>query len=132
MNQLFDEITDNLLTPIWQGLDSDYKRKYSMKIWEQFQNNLLSAAYTNNTSKFLQKITMRLPVQISEANAEKVKIICESENSNEILKAIRENAALLVLKVRVGNEERKEKFEKSKTNKIDAAETLGLFTGENQ
>lgn len=123
MSENFDEITNDLLIPIWQGLDPDYKRKYSMKIWDQFQNNLLSAAYTNNLSKFLQKITARLPVQISETNTEKVRAICESSADGEILKAIRENTALLVLKVRVANEERKEK--------INLSKTLGIEKGKN-
>lgn len=131
MNQLLDEITNDLLIPIWQGLDSDYKRKYSMKIWEQFENNLKSASYTNQLPKFLQKITSRLPVQIAEVNAEKTRAICESGEDTLILKAIRENTALLVLKVRVANEERREKFGKTKFEKINVSETLGLFEGEN-
>jgi hypothetical protein len=130
--ELFDEITADLLTPLWLGLDADYKRKYSMKIWEQFQNNLLSAAYTADLGRFLQKITSRLPVQVSEANAGRVQAICESGRDDEILKAIRENTALLVLKTRVANEERKEKRENTTEARINVPETLGLFTGENE
>ncbi|WP_414647349.1 hypothetical protein, partial [Chthonomonas sp.] len=42
------EIVDGLLWPIWRGVPPAYKKKYSRTIWEQFENQIRSSAYSFN------------------------------------------------------------------------------------
>lgn len=62
-----ETIATKLLTPLWRGLESDYKRRYAVKIWQQFESNIRSASYTNDVSRFMQLITMRLPISVRDA-----------------------------------------------------------------
>jgi hypothetical protein len=112
-----EEIANNLLTPIWRGIPSDYKRKYARNIWTQFESNLKSAANTASLSKFFQRLTQRLAVEITTKDCEIVMTFIQNQDDRTVLKALREETALLVLFVRVANEERKAEFEVRKTRK---------------
>lgn len=106
-----EEIADGLLTPLWRGIPSEYKKKYAKNIWEQFQNNIRSAAYTARAPEFLSKITQRLGI-VFGAEIESVTGIINAGHDRELLKMLREDTTLLVLLVRVANEERKEAYKK--------------------
>lgn len=114
-----EELTDRLLTPLWRGMSADYKRKYARTIWIQFEDNLRSAAYTGQLSTFLAKITTRLAIEIHREDAEAVTHVVTCPDEKAILKMLRDETALLVLLVRVANEERKAKFAKPKKEKAD-------------
>src|SRR5690606_41598815 len=55
-----DDIARDLLGPLWRGISSDYKSKYMRNIWEQFENNICSAAYTARLPNFMQHMRRRL------------------------------------------------------------------------
>lgn len=102
------EIADNLLTPIWRGIPESYKKRYFRNIWQQFEDNIRSAAYTSTLSKFLSNITARLGVALSEGDSAKVVSATTCGDDRAALKMLRDEATLLVLMVRVANEERKQ------------------------
>lgn len=109
-----EELAIQLVTPLWRGIHPDYKRKYARSIWQQWEDNLRSAAYTAKLSTFLAKITARLSIEIHKEDTESVTTVMLSGNDKAILKMLREETTLLVLLVKVANEERKAKFEAKK------------------
>ena len=106
-----ERLVRDLLTPLWQGVSPDYKRQYARTIWNQFEDNIRSAAYTAQLSKFLEKITLRLHIAIRQEQVGGVAAVINGGEDRETLKMLREEAALLVLLVRVANEERRERYE---------------------
>lgn len=106
-----EQLATDLLTPLWRGISPDYKRKYARSIWQQFEDNLRSAAYTGHLSTFYAKIVQRLDILLHKDDTEKVAAILHGEDKAK-LKMLREETTLLVLLVRVSNEERKVKFAK--------------------
>lgn len=116
-----ERLVSDLLTPLWQGISPDYKRQYARNIWGQFEDNIRSAAYTAQLSKFLEKITLRLNIDIRQEYVEQVAAVINCGEDRAVLKSLREETALLVLLVRAANEERREKYEtKHKKGKDDA------------
>jgi hypothetical protein len=109
-----EAVARDLLTPLWRGIPSDYKKKYARNIWEQFENNIRSAAYTARASEFLSKITQRLGVTFSGDEARQVSSIVGGGHDRELLKMLREDTTYLALLVRADNEERKERYNKTK------------------
>lgn len=109
MSDFHQQIERCLLTPIWRGVPADYKRKYQ-NIWEQFESNIKSAAYTAELPKFLSKITQRLGVAIHDTDIVAMTAFLNTAPVRETLHALRDDTALLVLMVRVENEKRKDKF----------------------
>lgn len=105
-----EEVATGLLTPLWRGIPSDYKKKYARNIWEQFENNIRSAAYTARAPEFLSKITQRLGVTFQGVDAERVSAIVGGGHDRTLLKMLRDDTTYLVLLVRADNEERKEEF----------------------
>lgn len=119
MSEFHQQIERCLLTPIWRGIPTDYKRKYQ-NIWEQFENNIKSAAYTAELPKFLSKITQRLGVNIHDVDIVAMTAFLNVAPARETLRILRDDTALLVLMVRVENEKRKDKFlEIQKSNPLD-------------
>jgi hypothetical protein len=108
-----EEVAEGLLTPLWRGIPSEYKAKYARNIWEQFENNIRSSAYTARAPEFLSKMALRLGIVIT-VGLDSVAGIINSGNDRELLKMLREDTTLLVLLVRVANEERKEEWKKKK------------------
>jgi hypothetical protein len=120
-----DEIlVQDLLIPLWDGVSTDYKRQYSYSVWNQFEDNLRSAAYTAQLSKFLEKITQRLNITLRTEYVARVAAVINCGEDKTLLKSLREETALLVLLVRVANEERHDRYEaqqqKGKKGKADA------------
>lgn len=116
-----EEVAENLLTPLWQGIPSEYKAKYARNIWEQFQNNIRSAAYTAHAPQFLSKIANRLAINLSESGAASVSDVISSAPERELLKMLREDTTLLVLMVRVANEARRESWKSNQAAKKEEA-----------
>lgn len=122
-----EELAQCLIAPLWRGISAEYKRKYARSIWQQYEDNLRSAAYTAKLSTFLAKIMTRLSVEIHREDVERVAAVMQSGDDNAILKMLRDETALLVLLVRVANEERKLKFAEKKNSK--GGEDANTHTG---
>ena len=106
------EMVSELLLIIWRGVPLDYKRKY-MNIWEQFENNIRSAAYTSNLGKFVNSICLKMSADIGKNKAERARAgqLLAEFDSRDVLKLLREETTLLVLMVRVAVQEKREAWE---------------------
>lgn len=124
-----DRLVTDLLTPLWQGISPDYKRQYARTIWNQLEDNIRSAAYTSQLSKFLEKITLRLNIDIRQEYVERVAAVINCGDDKAVLKSLREETALLVLLVRVANEARREKYEAKQKKGTDDADVLAGRAG---
>lgn len=98
-----------LLTPIWQGIPTDYKAKYKFTIWRQFEDQARSAAYTTTLSHFLSRICSRLNVSIHDAGTRDVLAVVASGHDRDVLRVLRDESAYVVTMIRVANEEKRAK-----------------------
>lgn len=112
MSELHDEAA-GLLWIIWRGIPADYKSRYRRSIWQQFEDNIRSAAYTNNLGKFVNSLCLKLSSQLGR-NAEdrdRAEVVLRSGQDRELLKLMREETTLLVLMVRIRQQEVREAWE---------------------
>jgi hypothetical protein len=101
-----DELVSKLLYPCWRGIDESYKSKYRQTIWQQFEDAIKSASYTDDLAKFWERLSRRLYCAPRAADSS---AIAEIVNSNDggILPMLREQTGILVLMVRVANDARR-------------------------
>ena len=106
------ELTATLLKIIWRGIPADYKSRYRRTIWEQFENEIRSAAYTGSLAKFINSLCSRLQVDLGRTEAERAvaQEILKGADDRAMLKMLREETTLLVLMVRVDNEEKRNEW----------------------
>jgi len=107
-----ETIAKNLLWPVWVGIPQDYKRKYARNIWQQYEDNIKSAAYTSNLRRFFDSLCQRLNVAIKPGDVKAVSDILSSGQDRTILRALRDDTTALVLLVRLQNEARKDAYER--------------------
>jgi len=98
----------DLLTAIWRGIPNNYKSRYRRNIWQQFEDNVRSSAYTSNLGKFVSTLCWKLQAQIGGEDSADVERILNGGHDRALLKLLREETTLLVLMVRVANQERQE------------------------
>jgi len=98
-----------LLIPIWRGLDSNYKSKYARSIWQQFEDNIRSAAYTSTLSRFFNNLSSRLEIAIDAAGLTDVQAALAVTGAAErtLLRQLRDETSTLALMVRLENEKSK-------------------------
>lgn len=116
-------IADQLITPLWRGIPTEYKQKYSLSIWQQFENQIKSAAYTSRLEQFLQSIKTRLDIVILESDVPHVVKFLGEAQPKEIMNILRHETALVVLMVRLENEQRREKFKETAKKPTESAKT---------
>jgi hypothetical protein len=114
-------IVDDLLWPLWRGIDSGYKKKYAQSIWQQYADNIRSAAYTDRLSVFFEKLSQRLSVTIRTEDVARVSAVLVSGEDTPVIKMLREDTLALVLICRLKNEDRKADYQAAQ------AETKGMF-----
>lgn len=116
----------DLLTGIWRMIPAEYKSRYRMSIWQQFEDRVRSAAYTNSLGKFVNSLCSSLQAAPGANAEERVKLeaILNSGHDRELLKLLREQTTLIVLMVRVANQERRDAFLASMEEQDD--ENLGV------
>lgn len=102
-----------LLMAVWRGTPADFKSRYRMTIWTQFENQVRSAAYTNNLAKFINQLCLKLNADIGKSPDERAEVerIANSGNDRALLKLLRDETTLLVLMVRVANQEKRDEWE---------------------
>lgn len=119
-----------MLVAVWRGIPSSYKSRYRRDIWQQFEDNIRSAAYTNNLGKFIDSLCLNLNIKIRGADVELINGILQESDDKALLKLIREETTLLVLMVRLWNQERREEWEALRTEReIEEQESLRLDFG---
>ena len=100
-------LSNDLLYPAWRGIDDGYKRKYARSIWQQFEDNIRSAAYTSDFGRFIDMLKRRLGIVFRAADVAAV-AGAAALDPKPTLKCLREDTTLLVLMVRLKNDERKQ------------------------
>lgn len=106
-----ETLAANLLTPLWRGIGSEYKSKYRTSIWQQFEDNVRSAAYTSRLGAFYDAFCRKLAIALRADDVASVQAVLTSGQDRAILRLLRDETTLLVLLVRVANEERKATYE---------------------
>lgn len=104
------QLAEQLLIPIWRGVDSAYKSRYARTIWQQFEDNIRSAAYTSSLSRFYNALCLKLAVTISTRDLTDINTVLQSGRDRELLRLFRDEPGTCVLLVRVVNEQRKEQW----------------------
>lgn len=112
--ELHKQIADNLLMVIWRGIPNDYKSRYRMSIWKQFEDQIRSAAYTSNLGKFVNSLCSKLGAELGRNadDRDRAMAFINGADDRTVLKLLRDETTLLVLMVRVTNQERKDEYEK--------------------
>lgn len=109
----------DLLMTVWRGIPADYKSRYRMSIWRQFEDQVRSAAYTSNLGKFINTLCLKLQANLGTNKSDRVLADCilNTGKDRELLKLMRDEATLLVLMVRVANQERRAEWEERQKEK---------------
>ena len=113
-----------LLEIIWRGVPADYKSRYRRSIWQQFEDNIRSAAYTSNLGKFLDSLCLKLGADIGRNGEDRTQAeaILQEADAKAMLKLLREETTLLALMVRVANQERREVWEREHAELTEGGE----------
>lgn len=95
-----------LLIPVWRGLDSNYKSKYARSIWQQFEDNIRSAAYASTVSRFYNNLCSRLAIAIDARGVADVNAVLAISGAEEraLLRQLRDETSTLALMVRLEND----------------------------
>lgn len=101
----------DLLEIIWKGIGREYKSRYRQTIWRQFEDTVRASAHTNNLGKFINSLCLKLDAQIQARDTACAEEILNSNNDKALLKLYRDETTLIVLMVRVRNQERREAWE---------------------
>jgi hypothetical protein len=107
------------LVEIWSQIDWDkVTGQRAMGIWDEFSSKVKASAMTTNSyEKFVEKLCRKM-----EVRSLKFRTINEITNESEefkkaILKAFREETQVIVLKLRLNNQIRKEQEQQEKIRK---------------
>lgn len=112
---------------LWRGMDGAYKQQYARVIWDQFQARLQGEAMvTNNLGTYLNSLSSKLGVRAVglTGDLDILDSILNCGHDREILRILREETALIVVKVRLWNEERREQWEAEHPDPIAEEEAL--------
>jgi hypothetical protein len=84
-----------------------------MTIWQQFEDQIRSAAYTSSLGKFISSLCSKLGADVgrNEVDRKLAEGILNGGRDQKLLKLMRDETTLLVLMVRVANQERREAWE---------------------
>lgn len=110
------DLIATLIRSIWDGVPRDYKSRYRLTIWDQFENEIKSAAYTSSLPVFVTRLCQRLGASLGRTPEERavVESILKHGEDKTVLRIIREETAYLVLLVRIDNQEKRDEW-KAKT-----------------
>jgi len=107
MSEEIERACLTLLRAVWHGIPPAYKKRYASSIWEQFEDAVRAATYTSNVARFLQQLKDAFDAAIPHNFLADVDAILRSGKDKEILKALREETAALVVALRVELQQKK-------------------------
>ena len=110
--QLRERIVHRLLIPLWKGIDSNYKSNYRSNIWEQFEDNVRSAARAQTLSLFYSNLCKKMSIAVHQKDAAKVSAELSSGDDRIILKILRDETPTLLVMVQVENEQRRDEWKR--------------------
>ena len=111
--QMLLDMAADLLWTVWTEIDAEYKARYRMDIWTQFESRVASVAQqTTNLPLFLSRLCGKFAVATpgaGEAERAMLKRILSGEfaDPDAVLQVIRDYPQVCVLQVRIFNDERK-------------------------
>lgn len=108
------------VTEIWSQIDWDkVTGQRAMGIWDEFTSKIKSSAMTtNNYEKFVEKLCRKMEVRsLKFALINEISLQDES-TKQDILKLFREQTQIIVLKLRLNNQIRKEQQAREKESKL--------------
>lgn len=116
------QLAADLLWPLWRGIPDAYKSKYARNIWQQFQDNVQSAAMTSvNLSQFASRLTAKLQITVRNADdAAVLSGIIGGGGDLALLRVLRREALTPILMVRVKNEQRRALVAEAAADRIQA------------
>jgi len=103
MEELHRQIVDLFLFPAWRGIDSNYKSNYRSSIWQQFEDNIKSAAYTSQMGRFAENLVRKMGIGFRAEDVAAVNAFLALP-AKPVLKAMRDEPTMLVLMTRLKNE----------------------------
>ena len=107
------------LTDIWSQIDWDkVTGTRAMGIWDEFTSKVkASATTTNQYDKFVEKLCRKMDVR--SLRYKNISEITEQtdEFKNAVLKAFRDKTQVIILKLRLNNQVRKEQIQAEKARK---------------
>lgn len=104
------------LTDIWSRLDWEkISTNRTLGIWEEFSNKVKACAMTTTSYEtFVEKLCKKMTVKaLKYADISMISDL-DDETKKKILKCLREETQLVVLKLRLNNQIRKEMSKKEK------------------
>lgn len=122
-----EDIALGLIAPLWRAIGDEYKRKYRTTIWTQFEENLKSAAYTAKIGVFLDTLTRKLSLNLRAADTESIARVVATVDERTLLKLIRNETTLLILYVRMIQEEKKAAYKEREAER-ETKQQVSLFT----
>lgn len=85
----------DLLLAIWKGIPADYKRRYRLNVWKQFEERVRSAScQTNSLGRFVNLVCSSFDVNIQDVDV--VVSILEQDNDAALLKMLRDETTLII------------------------------------
>lgn len=109
-------VADNLLWPLWQSIDKDYKREYAKEIWQQFFTVVKSSTFTRDLKTFLSKFTKKIPSELNKKSSELIMTVLNAGEDEQILQWLREETTYMVMLIRIKNQERKDLYNENDNN----------------
>ena len=108
------EIGADLLEALRRGIPKGYKSRYRRNIWQQFEDAVVNATYTNSLSRFVSRFCQAFDSDPGGSSAERNKVleVMQSGLDRELLRLLRRETTLVVLMARVRNERRREEWER--------------------
>jgi len=100
---------------LWRGIDPEYKRRYARVIWDQFQARLRDEAFTvSRISQYVSRMQIKFPTIAwgKKEDLAGIDAILSSGLDRALLRILREDTALVVVKVRLLNEQRRADMER--------------------
>lgn len=93
-----------------------------------------SAAYTSNLGKFVNSLCSKLGATVGHNEEERRQAfaVLETAEAGPLLKLMRQETTLLVLMVRIANQERREAYEAEHPELFDTGDDEELFAGETE
>jgi len=114
-----------LLEALWRGIAPEYKSRYRRTIWTQFQEEVEGAARTTNSlSVFVNSLCSRFSVSLHDREAAAVGKVLSGADDRAMLKLLREQTVLLVVAVRLANQERREEWEAQQEEALNMSKQL--------
>ena len=104
-----------ILRAVWEGINPDYKAKYRMTIWEQFQSRIAAQArMTNDLSTLLSRLSSTFdqaiigPYRSDQRQYVADQLHLPVPQQRALVAAMREHAPVIVLLLRTWLQEEKE------------------------